>query len=100
MGEILFVISLIAFLILPFMFLTGKGRIFWLVTMATIGTTVGVSEIVSKISTGKTISNHFWTWSLIHPGTAWLVLGLLALGWGSLLLHLAWKLINKKKETE
>lgn len=97
MGEIVFIISLIAGLILPFIFLTGRGRIFWLVTMSVIGLTVGGSELISKLTTGKTISKHFWEWSLLHPGTAWIVLGCLLLGWLSLLVHLAWKMIFRKK---
>ena len=98
MGEVFFVIALIGGLILPFLFLTGTGRKFWLVTMTIIGLVVGGSELVAKLSTGHSISQHFWTWSLLHPMTAWIVLGLLALGWGSLLIHLAWKMITKKNE--
>lgn len=97
MGEVFFVIGLIGFLIIPFAFLTGKGRIYWLITMSTIGLTVVSMEVFSKVTTGKTISNHFWTWSLIHPETAWIVLFALLIGWLILLVHLAWKLIFRKK---
>lgn len=97
MGEIFFVIGLISSLILPFFFLTGRARIFWLSTMSMIGLVIIASEILSKISTGRTISQHFWVWSLAHPSTAWLVLGLLFLGWLILLLHLAWKMLFRKK---
>jgi len=97
MGEILFIISLIAGLILPFMWLQGKGRILWVTTMSIIGLTVVGAEIIGKVTTGMTISRHFWTWSLAHPTTAWIVLAALAAGWASLIIHLAWKLITRKK---
>lgn len=98
MGELFFIVSLIVFLILPFLFLQGSGRVFWIITMGIIGLTVVTSELVSKLVTGHTISQHFWAWSLNHPSTAWLVIGLLAFGWGSLLLHLSWKLITGNKK--
>ena len=95
MGEVLFVISLISGLIFPFLFLTGKGRWFWTITMSIVGIVIALSEIISKTTTGHTISQHFWIWSLAHPQTAILVLVMLGLGWLSLLIHLGWKLIKK-----
>lgn len=97
MGEILFIISLIAGLIIPFMWLQGMGRILWVNTMSLIGLTVVGAEIVGKATTGMTISRHFWTWSLEHPTSAVIVLIALAMGWGSLILHLGWKLLTRKK---
>lgn len=97
MGEILFIISLIAGLILPFMWLQGMGRILWVTTMSIIGLTVVGAEIVGKVTTGLTISRHFWLWSLEHPTSAVIVLVALAMGWGSLILHLGWKLLTRKK---
>lgn len=93
MGEIFFIVSLVGFLVLPFLFLQGEGRIFWVITMSAIGAIVGISELLSKMITGLTISKHFWAWSLKHRRTAWIVLGLLLLGWLSLLIHLAWKML-------
>ena len=97
MGELFFILGLIAGLILPFIFLTGQGRIFWMITMSVIGLVVGGAELISKITTGHTISQHFWTWSLLHPTTAWMVLAALLIGWLILLIHLAWKLLFPKK---
>jgi len=97
MGEVIFIIGLILGLIVPFLFLTGAGRWFWVGTMSLIGGIIGGSEIISTAVTGMTISRHFWNWSLAHPKTAWIVLGALALGWLNLLVHLAWKLLTKKK---
>jgi len=96
MGEVLFILGLIIGLICPFILLTGKGRIYWLVMMSIIGIILGTTEIVSVLDTGKTISQHFWDWSLAHPSSAWVALGLLAFGWGVLLVHLAWKLLKKQ----
>ena len=100
MGEVMFVVSLIAFLILPFALLWKKhrvGSIFWMLTMSVIGLVVVSAEITGKITNDLTISRMFWQWSLENPTQAWIVLGLLLIGWLSLLLHLAWKMIFKKK---
>ena len=96
MGEVFFILGLVGGLIVPFVFLTGKGRIYWLVTMSTIGLVLVASEIISTVDTGGTISQHFWHWSVQHPVTGWLVIGMLFMGWVILLLHLAWKLITNR----
>lgn len=98
MGEAFFVIGLIGFLVLPFLFLTGKGRMFWIITMGTIGVWIGMMEIVAKYGggDGNTISRYFWEWSLNHEGTAWLVIGLLQIGWLILLVHLIWKVLKRR----
>ena len=67
MGEVFFIISLIAFLILPFaiMLKGGKrGAIFWMATMSIIGLVVVSAEITGKITSDLTISRMFWNWSL------------------------------------
>ena len=78
---------------MPFIMLTGKGRIYWLVCMSVIGLTVAITEIVAKVGTGMTISQMFWKWSVLHPTTAWCVLGALFIGWLGFLYHLASKLL-------
>lgn len=100
MGELFFIISLIGFLILPF--LIGKLS-WWVACMGTIGLVVVIYEIIGRfISPEKmTISRMFWTWSTAKDENgryknrwkAWLILGLLQLGWLSLLIHLAWKML-------
>lgn len=78
-----------------FLFLQGKGRLYWIITMAGCLGSVVFMEIFSKITTGITISQHFWQWSVQHEATAWLVLGMLQIGWLVLLHHLALKIINR-----
>ena len=99
-GEILFIISLIAFLVVPFVIVKLW---WWAGMMAFIGATVGVTELLAKIFTGRTISQRFWYWSIYKdPSTgkkpnvwkAWTVIGCLCVGWGSLMLHLAWKMLT------
>ena len=100
MGEILFIISLLVFLIAPF----AIGNLwYWVACMAIIGLVVIIFEIIGKYFSKekKTISNMFWTWSKAQDENgkyknrckAWLILWLLQLGWLSLLYHLAIKLI-------
>lgn len=94
MSEVIFIAGLIFGLIVPFLFLTGSGRIAWVITMSIIGLTVAFAEMISMKITGRTISRHFWNWSLAHRRTAWVVLIALALGWLNLLIHLAWHLLK------
>ena len=100
MGEVLFIIGLIGFLVCPFILMRGKGRVFWLITMGTIGAWIGAMEIYARVidPAHLTISRHFWYWSLEHEGMAWLLLGLLLIGWLILLVHLAWKMIKRRME--
>jgi len=103
MSEIIFIISLIAFLILPFL-IAGKVLLWWVWCMATIGFVVVLYESLSAwFSPEKTtISRRFWRWSTEKDENgdyknrwkAWLILGLLQIGWLSLLLHLGWKMIT------
>lgn len=96
MGEAVFIIGLIVGLVMPFILLTGIGRRYWLICMATIGGVVGGMEILSKLTSGKTISAHYWTWSILHESTSWIVIGILAIGWINLLVHLQWKVLKRR----
>lgn len=98
--EVVFIIGLIAGLIMPFAFLTGWGRKYWMIAMSLIGCIVGGAEIVGTVFMHKTISRMYWEWSLLHESTSWLVVAILALGWLNLLVHLQWKVISRhfKKE--
>lgn len=100
MGEVVFIIGLIAGLILPFALLTGWGRKYWMVLMSVIGLSVGTAEILGKAFIGKTISRMYWEWSLLHETTSWIVAGILLLGWINLLVHLQWKVIKRKFENK
>lgn len=106
MGEVFFIVSLIAFLILPFL-LAGKVLLWWVACMATIGLVVVIYEALSAwLSPEKmTISRRFWKWSTEvdengkyrNRRIAILILVLLQIGWASLLLHLAWWMITGRK---
>jgi len=100
MGEVIFIIGLIAGLIMPFALLTGWGRKYWMVTMTLIGCIVGGAEICGKIFLNKTISRMYWEWSLLHETSSWIVAGVLALGWLNLLIHLQWKVIRRHFEKD
>lgn len=96
MTEVLYMILFVACpLVLWTLFLTGKGRIFWLITMSCCLLSVLVMEGVSKYVTGYTISNLFWKWSELHPMTAVVTLGLMWAGWTALMIHLGIRLIRK-----
>lgn len=96
MGELVFIIGLIAGLILPFALLTGWGRKYWMILMTIIGSSVAGAELCGKIFIGKTISRMYWEWSLAHEMTSWIVAIILLMGWVNLLIHLQWKVITKR----
>lgn len=96
MGEIIFIIGLIAGLIMPFILLTGWGRKYWVTLMSVIGASVGIAEILGKAFVGKTISRMYWEWSLLHETTSWIVVSILLIGWLNLLIHLQWKVVKRR----
>ena len=97
--EVIFITCLIVFLVGPFAIF---GLWWWAGMMAFIGATVGITELIAKLVTGKTISQQFWAWSIktnaegkkINVWKAWLIIGCLCVGWGSLMWHLAIKMIG------
>ena len=101
MGELLFILSLIIFLIAPFVI---GGLWVWVFCMSTIGLVVILYEIYGRFFTPekRTISRMFWDWSTAKDDAgkyknrwkAWMILGLLQLGWLSLLLHLGWRMLT------
>lgn len=96
MGELFFIIGLIAGLIMPFLLLTGWGRKFWVATMSCIGLCVVTAEILGKVYIGKTISRMYWEWSIQHEFTSWIVCIVLLAGWINLLVHLQWHVIKRR----
>jgi len=91
--EVIFIIILLVGLVAPFLIFQLW---WWAVTMGTIALIVALSEIISKLVTGKTISQQFWAWSITvgNRWKAWLLLGSLQVAWLALLWHLASKLLK------
>jgi len=94
MGEVLFIIALIGGLVGWTFLLRKKARLFWLITMSIIGGTVGVMEVVAKITHDVTISQMYWRWSVNNVALSWVCMGMVALGIGSLIWHLQAKVIS------
>jgi hypothetical protein len=49
---------------------------------------LGAQEWLSKVQTGKSVSQHFWLLDSINPYGAWVILVSLAIGWVFFLVHL------------
>ena len=96
MGEVLFIIGLIGGLVGWPLLLKGKARIFWFITMAIIGATVGVMEIIGTVAEGATISQMFWAWSVTHVWQAYVCMGMLLSSIIILIIHLMWKIWTNK----
>ena len=87
--EVLFIIGLMACLILPFVIFHLWH---WAILMGLICLVFGIMELEAYITTHKTLSQQFWKWSEEHRWQAWVILGVLAIGWIMLLAHLSVKL--------
>ena len=99
MGDVLFIVAFLGLLLIPFLIFAvknKKGFWYWVGTVATMGAILGIVELISKLATGKTLSSNFWAFSLQDPGSASVILGCWLAAWILLLIHLAWKMINKK----
>lgn len=97
MGEVIFFIIFGILMVGSWLLMKGVGRWFWTILFGVIAALVGTAEGVAYIMTHHTISQLFWAFSETNPGTAWLILGLVTVGWLMLMIHLATKMIFKKK---
>jgi hypothetical protein len=97
MGDVIFIIAFLGLLLIPFVI---KKMWYWVGTIASMGVCLGVGEAISKACTGATLSKTFWNYSLTNPVVAWIMLLCMFLAWVLLMIHLAWKMINKKPEVK
>ena len=92
MGEILFVIALVAGFLIPTA-LYRQWRLF--ATFLAFFICFGLMEWLSVAQTGMTISQHFWKLDNLNPTAGWVIVGGMAIAWLALLLH--FKLHKKGK---
>ena len=67
------------------------GLWWWFIFWWIIGGTLAVTELIAKLTTGKTISQMFWIWRknpTIPAWKKWLIFGGMVAFWSYLLLHL------------
>ena len=88
MMDILFVLAMLAPMVVSAIFNLWPLFSVFLVFNIIFG---GI-EIASKRFTGSTVSQSFWKFSKGNKVKAWIMLGVMALMWGSLLVHLGSKL--------
>ena len=94
MKELLFVLSLFGSLLIPS---AAYGQWWLFGAFALYGAVFGVWELVAIKKTGQTVSQHFWKFSEHNKGKAIIILAGMAVGWVILIIHLAEKMIWKKK---
>ena len=93
MSEIIFVI-LLAGGMLGTSALAKQWRLFFVFLIFFI--IFGFCEWLSVAQTDMSISQHFWEFSDINPGMAWVVIGGMAVAWIALLVHLGRNLLRRK----
>jgi hypothetical protein len=99
MGDILFIVSFLGFMLAPFIYYGIKGKKgmwFWVGTVSAMGICLGLGELASKMGTGATLSRNVWDLSLADPMSLVVVIGCMVVSWTLLMIHLAWKRITKK----
>lgn len=87
-NEILFVLALISGFLLPTA-IFKQWRLF--TVFAVFFIIFGLLEWLSVVQTGKTISQHFWSFDNINPVGGWVIVIGMFLGWITLLLHFKWR---------
>jgi hypothetical protein len=97
MSDALFFVALAALFIAPFFLMPKPARPRWIVLFVGFAVVLAICEAASYLSAGLTLSQLFWKFSEINPTAAWIVLASLAAGWVLVLIHLARKLIQRKK---
>jgi len=99
MGDIIFIVAFLGFMMGPFIYfgIRGKkGMWYWVGTIAAMGICLGIGEGVSKYMTGNTLSRNVWNLSLDKTSDLVLILACMGISWVLLLTHLAWKRLTKK----
>jgi len=85
MIDILFIIAMV----LP-MILAGVFKMWALfIVFVTFNAIFGVTEVLMKKFTGKTVSQNFWEFKKNNPVRATIILVSMGLMWTALILHLA-----------
>lgn len=84
------VVAVVAILVLLLPFALS-GLWWWVALIGVIAGVVAAFELSARAKSGKTLSQQFWAFKQQHPKTAWAIVGLLALAWAGLLVHLVWK---------
>ena len=87
-AEILFVLALVVGMLGTTAFFK-QWRLF--TVFAIFFVLFGICEWVSVAQTGRTISQHFWDFDAINPTGGWIIIGGMAIGWASLLIHFKWR---------
>jgi len=90
--EVLFILAMLIPTIIMAIF--KVWALFWVFTIFDV--CFGAVEVVSKVKTGKTISQHFWEYSTKNQKKAIVVLGSMGLMWVALLWHLGSKMLKKE----
>lgn len=106
--EILSVLVMLATWVVPPVVFTVVGWTsgwWWVGWWVWLAVSLGVTELASKVITGRTISQHFWRWSAkvdqdgkyVNRTKAIITLVTWTVGWGIFIVHLAWKLMTGEK---
>jgi len=94
-AEIIFGTGFITLFLGCWFFMHGVARTFWLSTFGVIVAAVIASEAIAVATYGQSISQMFWSFSLDHPGRAWIIIVMLGGAFVLLLWHLATKMLKK-----
>ena len=92
-----FVVLVIVTLGLPWLIVPPPARKPWAIAALLLGVAVIIGEGVAIRSTGQTLSQLFWSFSEARPTGAIAVLAALAIGGAVIIVHLARRLIRRRR---
>ena len=97
MGDTIFFVAFAGLLVGSwFLMPKGPARRLWKGLFGGVFLLVGAVELVALRSTGATLSQLFWRFSVAHRPAAWAILGALTAGWFLLLSHLAKAIVTRR----
>lgn len=99
MSEALFIVALLGFGVFPWAWVASGHRDmkmwawFWSLAMGLLA----IVELVSKVQSGRTISQQFWAYGVEHLNEAWMLTGAIlafavVVGW-----HLMYGVYKRRK---
>jgi len=91
MMDAVIAVLFVSMLIAAFYF----AKLYWWVWFWTAVTLLLAGfELASKVKTGRTLSQQFWAYSVVHKEEAWILTAVVLVMGIALPLHLIWKVIK------
>lgn len=98
--QTLFIITLVGLIVAPWWIATVQKKVmsFWAWMFSVIAACVVVTEVVSKVMSGKTISQNFWAYGADNLAMAWALIACMSGAIAILSWHLMAGVYKRRKK--